>query len=130
MNRLLPRPPCPGPAGLTGRGARSLTTLAPALSLVLALASAGCGRKVSEADCRKVADHLGEVWSAEAKREEVDGAGKEKAGDVIRQEGERLTRDWVDECKKDLVGKRVEDKELACLLATKTMADIQKCAEE
>lgn len=91
--------------------------------------AAGCGRKVSEADCQKVADHLGEVWSAEAKKEATDGPGRDKASDVIRQEGERLTRDWMDECKKDLVGKRVEAKELECLLAAGTMADIQKCAD-
>jgi hypothetical protein len=96
---------------------------------LLGLLVAGCGRKVSEADCRKVAEHLGEVWTAEAKKEETDGPGKEKAVDVIRQEGERLSRDWMDECKKDLVGKRVESKELDCLLATKTMAEIQKCAD-
>jgi hypothetical protein len=97
---------------------------------VAAVLAGGCGRKVNDGDCRKVADHLGEVWAAEAKREEVDGPGKEKAADAIRQEGERLTREWVDDCKKELVGRRVEEKELACLLATKTMADIQKCAEE
>lgn len=96
---------------------------------VLAGASPGCGRKVGEADCRKVADHLGEIWKAEAKAEETDGPGKDKAQDVIRQEGERLSREWVEECRKDLVGKRVEEKELACLLATKTMGDVQKCAE-
>lgn len=91
--------------------------------------AAGCGKKVSEADCQKVADHLGEVWAAEAKKEETDGPGKEKAVDVIRQEGERLPRDWMEECKRDLVGKRVEGKELDCLLATKTLADIQRCAD-
>lgn len=88
-----------------------------------------CGRKVSDADCRKIADHLGEVWTTEAHADETDGPGKEKASEVIRQEGDRFARDWVDGCKKDLVGKRVEEKDLACLLATKTMADVQKCAE-
>ena len=96
---------------------------------LLGVLAAGCGRKVSEADCRKVSDHLGEVWNAEAKKEETDGPGKEKATDVIRQEGERLAREWMDECKKDLDGKRVESKELDCLLASKTMAEIQKCAD-
>jgi hypothetical protein len=96
---------------------------------LLGALACGCGRKVSEADCRKVAEHLGEVWNAEAKKEETDGPGKEKAVEVIRQEGERLTRDWMDECKKELVGKRVEAKELDCLLATKTMVEIQRCAD-
>jgi len=109
---------------------RALRAAVIAASVFSALAVAGCGRKVSDGDCRKVADHLGEVWAAEAKKEETDGPGKEKAADVIRQEGERLSREWLDECKKDIVGKRVEDKELTCLLASKTMADIQKCSEE
>ncbi len=118
MRRLTPLPP----------PLAALRAAAVACGLLGALA-AGCGRKVTEPDCRKVADHLGEVWAAEAKKEETDGPGKEKAVDVIRQEGERLARDWMEECKKDLVGKRVESKELDCLLATRTMADIQKCAD-
>lgn len=96
---------------------------------ILGVLAAGCGRKVNETDCRKVADHLGNVWNAEAKKEEIDGPGKEKAVEVIRLEGDRLSREWMEECKKELVGKRVEARELDCLLATKSMADIQKCAE-
>ncbi|MEZ4296249.1 MAG: hypothetical protein R3B70_14855 [Polyangiaceae bacterium] len=119
----MPFPPSPRPE--PHLRAAALT----AAALLLALGAAGCGRKISEADCRKVSDHLGEVWAAEAKKEETDGPGRDKAMDVIRLEGDRLTREWMDECKKDLVGKRVEDKELTCLLATKTMADIQKCTE-
>jgi hypothetical protein len=103
---------------------------AVAASAAVALCGMGCGRKVGENDCRQVADHLGEVWAAEAKKEATDGPGKEKAEEVIRQEGERLKQDWAEDCKKDLIGKRVESKELSCLLATKTMADIQKCAQE
>src|SRR4051812_5433372 len=82
----------------------------------LAVALTGCGRKVNDADCRKIADHLGEVWTAEAKSDETEGPGKEKAVDVIRQEGEHFTRDWIEGCKRDLVGKRVEEKDLTCLL--------------
>ncbi len=106
---------------------RVLASLAACGALAVALT--GCGRKVNDADCRKIADHLGEVWTAEAKSEETDGPGKEKAVDVIRQEGDRFTRDWMEGCKRDLVGKRVEEKDLGCLLGTKTMADVQKCAE-
>lgn len=101
-----------------------------ALAAAAALCATGCGRKVNETDCRQVADHLGEVWTAEAKKEATDGPGKDKAEEVIRQEGERFKQDWAEDCKKELVGKRVESKELTCLLATKTMGEIQKCAEE
>jgi hypothetical protein len=117
MRKPSPRPLC----------LRLLAALA--VTGVLAAALAGCGRKVNDADCRKIADHLGEVWTTEAKTEETEGPGKEKAVDVIRQEGDRFTRDWIEGCKKDLVGKRVDEKDLTCLLATKTMADVQKCAE-
>jgi hypothetical protein len=109
---------------------RALRSALLAICGLCAVAGAGCGRKLSDGDCRRVADHLGEVWAAEAKKEEAEGPGKEKAAEVIRQEGERLAREWVDDCKKDMVGKRVEEKELGCLLAAATMADIQKCAEE
>src|SRR5262245_876970 len=60
----------PPSAGLRAR-ARARAALA-ACAMVASLV-AGCGRKVSDADCRKVADHLAEVWAAEAKKEETDG---------------------------------------------------------
>ena len=76
------------------RRPESLRVLAMiAACCVLGGAASGCGRKVNETDCRKVADHLGEIWKTEAKSEETDGPGKEKAQEVIRQEGERLARE-------------------------------------
>lgn len=109
---------------------RALTVLAALIALGLASSvTGGCGRKMSEADCRKVADHLGEVWSTEAKKDETDGPGKEKATDVIRQEGERLSRDWMEDCKKDLVGKNIEQKELDCLMSARSLSEIQGCAD-
>lgn len=117
-------------ASLSVRPLRLRACAALAVCAVIALCGAGCGRKLSDNDCRNVADHLADVWTAEAKKEQTDGPGKEKAQDVIRQEGERLKQDWTEDCKKELVGKRFDEKEMACLLATKTMADIQKCTAQ
>ncbi len=117
------------PASVRSLGSRLRPAHAALLGMIGALFLAGCGRKVSDGDCRKVADHLSGVWTAEAKKEEADGPGKEKAAEVIRQEGERFAREWMDDCKTDLVGKRVDGKELSCLLETTSLADIQRCAE-
>jgi len=98
--------------------------------LVTVVLSAGCGRTVTEEDCTQVKDNMRAAWTAEAKKAApADGAGSEKAAAVVRSEGERLVGDWMAECKKELMGRRVEPKEMDCLLQAKTIADINKCGE-
>ena len=98
-----------------------------AVLLALLLLS-GCGRTVTEADCNKIKDNMREAWSAEAKRAKGDGPGAEKAEAVIKSEGDRLTVDWMAECKKELMGRRVEPKEMDCILGARTIAEINKCS--
>jgi hypothetical protein len=94
------------------------------------IAAAGCGRTVTVDDCAHIKDNMREAWTAEAKKAApTDAAGSEKAAAVIKAEGEKLATDWTDECKKDLMGRRVEPKEMACLLDAKTLAAISKCSE-
>jgi hypothetical protein len=102
--------------------------LVTAISLIALLA--GCGRTMTEADCAKIAENLQQAWREEAKKASpTDAAAAEKAAGVLRIEEERLVSEWTAECKKDLVGRRVEAEEIECLLAAKTLEQIGKCAE-
>lgn len=96
----------------------------------LLVAVTGCGRTVSEADCTHIKDNMREAWAVESKKAApADGAGAEKAAAVVKAEGEKLTTDWMAECKNELMGRRVESKEMDCLLQAKTLRAITKCSE-
>jgi hypothetical protein len=95
---------------------------------------------VTEADCTDIKENMHAAWSAEAKkvapvslvdtpRPPADPASADRAGAVIRAEGDRLVNDWMSECKKELMGRRVEPKEMDCLLHAKTIDAITKCTE-
>jgi hypothetical protein len=99
-------------------------------ALVTGALAAGCGRTMSEEDCRKIADSLQQAWKEEAKKAApAAGPAAEKAAGVVRSEEEKLVSEWTAECKKDLVGRRIDSTEFQCLLAAKTLAQISKCAE-
>jgi hypothetical protein len=98
-------------------------------ALVLALLLPGCGRTVTGEDCVKIRENMREAWGAELKKAADQGPGAEKAQAVIKAEGERLAADWMSECKTELMGKRVDAKEMDCLLRARTVGDIKKCKE-
>ena len=101
-----------------------------ALLLFAATAALGCGKTVTDDDCRKVGENMLQVWQAEsAKAASADGADSEKARNVIKSEGDKLVADWSTECKKELMGRRVDPKEMDCLLKAKSIEQINKCAE-
>ncbi|HSO00788.1 MAG TPA: hypothetical protein VLS89_20995 [Candidatus Nanopelagicales bacterium] len=96
----------------------------------LLLPFAGCGRTMTEDDCRRVGEGLQRAWREEAqKATPTDGPAATKAAGVLRAEEERLADDWATECKRDLIGKRIEPKELECLQAAKSLEQIGKCSE-
>jgi hypothetical protein len=98
--------------------------------LLVTVAALGCGRTVTEEDCTQIKDNMRAAWTAEAKKAAPEGgAGAEKAAGVVRSEGDKLVADWMAECKKELMGRRVEPKEMDCLLHAKTIADINKCGD-
>ena len=104
----------------------------PRLAILIVAFSAltGCGRTMTDEDCRKVADNMLHVWQTEAKKTAPDaGPGVEKAAAVIRSEGDKLVGDWSAECRKELVDRRVDPRELDCLLSAKSIDQINKCAE-
>jgi hypothetical protein len=101
-----------------------------ALLVVLACAALGCGKTVTEEDCKKIAVKMHDVWVAEAKNAAPkDGPGSEKAAAVIKGEGDKLDAEWAAECKKELLGRRVDSREITCIFGAKTIAEINKCAE-
>jgi hypothetical protein len=118
-------PPRPPPAAPVGRGAAFA-----ALAVALALAGAGCGKTMTEEDCRKVGESMQAAWEAEVKKATPpEGTGAEKAAGVLKTEKDRLISEWTAECKKELQGRRVDAKEMDCLLAAKTLDQLAKCSE-
>lgn len=98
--------------------------------LVLALfVTAGCGRTVTDEDCKKIGDNMHSVWLTEAQKVAPDGPGAEKATAVIRSEGDKLQADWTAQCKKELMGRRVDPKEIDCLLSATTIDEMNRCSE-
>jgi hypothetical protein len=101
------------------------------LGFVLLLATfvlAGCVRDVTENDCRSLAAHLREVWTAEAKFPDKAGPSAEKAVAVIKSEGAKLEESVVVTCKRDYMGKPRASGEFSCLSQAKTYAEVQACA--
>lgn len=97
-------------------------------ALLFVLLLPACGRTVSQADCEKIKENMREAWADESKKAAADAPSSEKAQAVIKAEGEKLCADWMAECKKELMGRRVDQKEMDCLLEAKTIAEINKCA--
>lgn len=99
-----------------------------ACTLGLGALAVGCGKTMTEQDCQKLADHMREVWNAEAARAAPeDGPVAEKASAVIQSEGERTVGEFLSECKQQLEGRRVDASEVDCILDAKTMAGIKEC---
>jgi hypothetical protein len=87
-----------------------------------------CVRDVTENDCRSLATHLRDVWTAEAKFPEKAGPSAEKAVAVIKSEGAKLEESVMVTCKRDYVGKPRASGEFSCLSQAKTYAEVQACA--
>jgi hypothetical protein len=98
---------------------------------VLALASFGlaaCGQTMTGAECEKVGTHLRSVWDTEAATSLPSEIPKsDRAQNAIKAEGEKMQQDWLAQCKRELEGRKVDPRELECLLAAKTIEAIQQC---
>src|SRR5687768_13833175 len=93
------------------RGGRPIVPVVTLLGRVCAsmllglplLVGAACDRTVGKEDCDRVGAHMRKVWDAEARAAAPVGEpANEKAVSVIRSEGERMSREWTDQCKKEL----------------------------
>ena len=99
-------------------------------ALWLLSALPACGKTMTEGDCERVGKHLSEVWDAEidATKPIDDGPKSDRAKLVMAGERERMQGEWMTQCRRELDGRQVDDKELDCLLTAKSIADIQGCA--
>lgn len=85
---------------------------------------------MTEEDCRRTGDTLRAAWMAEVKRAApMDGQSPGKAPLVLQSEGERLSSEWIADCKKELQGRAVSPRELDCLTGQRTLDQLRKCAE-
>ncbi len=96
--------------------------------LLCAFVLSGCIRDVTENDCRALATHLRDVWTAEAKFPEKASPSAEKAVAVIKSEGAKLEESVMVTCKRDYVGKPRASGEFSCLSQAKSYAEVQACA--
>lgn len=100
-----------------------------ALFALSSLLLVGCGKKMTQEDCASVAANMRRVWDEAAKKASApDAPGAEKAALVIQAEGARLVSEWTNECRNELEGRRVEKREIDCLLAANSVEEIGKCA--
>jgi hypothetical protein len=115
-------------------GARAVLRVAPSMALMrslslprplgplsfaalVGLVVAGCGRKATRDDCDIIVDRNVEVMLKS--QGTVDPAVIAKRKDEMRSE----VRDRIDQC----VGKRVTDREIACIKTAETSDQIDKC---
>jgi hypothetical protein len=87
---------------------------------------------MTEEDCRRIGNTLRAAWMAEVKRAApaaVEGPSQDKALMVLQSEGERLSSEWLADCKEDLRGRSVAPRELDCLTGQRTLDQLRKCAE-
>jgi hypothetical protein len=96
--------------------------------LLVVFVMPGCIRDVTEDDCRALATHLREVWTAEAKFPQSASPSAEKAVAVIKSEGAKLEESVFGTCKREYVGKPRASGEFSCLSRAKTYAEVQTCA--
>jgi len=89
----------------------------------------GCGRTVSEDDCRAIAANVRDAWARETKDVKApEGPNTDKATGVIKSEGEKLAAGWAAECRAKLLDQKVDSKEMKCLLGSKTLAELRACS--
>ncbi len=92
-----------------------------------AASAAGCGRKLTSAECQAVATRIEVAYRAEAKQLGPHPTEPSQGAAVIEQEAARVRADWLTECERDVVGKPVDERELECMLQASTLEDVRKC---
>jgi hypothetical protein len=115
--------------GLARAGGSAAGRRSPVAGVLSLLFLSSCGKTMTDAECERVGKHMRAVWDADvdASAPEVKPADNERAKLVIKGEGDRLEREWMAQCRRDLEGRQVDPKEVACILRGKTIADIQAC---
>ena len=104
--------------------------IGPLLILLAVTAASGCGKTMTEAECKRVGAHLRGVWDAEATAASpTEGVvASERAKNAIKSEGDKMEADWLSQCRRELEGRTVDTREVECIFGSKTVAEIQSCA--
>jgi hypothetical protein len=105
---------------------RSRAFAAAALGLC-ASSAAGCGRKLTSAECEAVASRIEAAYRAEVKQLGPHPIEQSQGAAVIEQEAARVRDDWLAECQREVLGKPVDERELRCMLEASTLEDVRKC---
>jgi hypothetical protein len=100
------------------------------LTAVVALVSGSCGKTMTETECTRVGEHLRSVWDAEvaAAKPTAGAEASERAKLVASGERERVVTEWTLQCRRELLGRRVESTEIDCVLRSRSIADVRACS--
>lgn len=97
--------------------------------VLVAAASGGCGKTMTKDDCERVAKHIRGVWDSEAERAAPEkGERSARAMNVIKTEGDKVEAEWRGVCEREIEGRKVDEHEVECFLAAKTIEEVQRCA--
>jgi len=102
--------------------------LSCAFACGIVLLGVGCGKTMTNDDCKRVGDHIRKVWDSEMEAAAPEkGPRSERASHTIKSEGDRVEAEWKSTCERELEGRKVDNQEVDCILGAKTVTDIQKC---
>jgi hypothetical protein len=94
----------------------------------LLLVFASCGKTMTEEECDKIGAHMRKVWDNDSEQVAPEtGKRSERASNAIKAEGDKMETEWKALCERELEGRKVDEQEIECILASKTVAEIQRC---
>lgn len=112
-----------------GRGALSVSLKVVCALAVLTAGALGCGRTMTQSDCERIGGHLREVWDNDVKATAANASDDSEVGLVIvKSHRGKIGEEWMNQCRRELEGRRVDKKELDCVMKASTIADVQACA--
>lgn len=82
---------------------------------------------MSESDCERIGNHLREVWDADVKAMTTEEAS-EVGMVIVKNHRGKIGDEWMNQCRRELEGRRVDKSELDCVMKASTIADVQACA--
>ena len=96
--------------------------------LVGVVTLAGCGKTMTKEECDRVRAHLRKVWDSETEATAPEeGPRSARASNAIKSVGDKMEADWAALCERELEGRKIDEREVECILSAKTVAEIQKC---
>ena len=115
--------------GRSGDQTKSSPVLPISLFIFLLLAATGCGRTMTQGDCERIGNHMRDVWDNDVKATAPGGDAKpsDLAEVVLKNHREKIGSEWMNQCRRELEGRRVDDREIDCVMKASTIADVKGC---